>query len=151
MSPRDTHPLDELLRVGTMTLAELETLVCAFENTTLPLEIWRRHATHLAVSTYYLSTLPLAEATERIRAGIQRYNAAHGIAATPTSGCHETVTLAFVKMLSGRLRAAPPGEPFERTLESVLRALGDKRILLEHYTWARLSSLEARLGWVEPD
>ena len=72
-----------------MTLPELESLVRRFEDCTLPREAWT-HRAHLSVAVWYLFHFSRAEATERIRTGIQRYNASQG----NSTGYHETITLA---------------------------------------------------------
>ena len=130
---------------------EAANVVRAFEDRSLPLEVWRKHATHVLVSTWYLVHLPEAEAIERIRTGIQRYNAAHGIAATPTSGYHETVTVAFIRLIQRELARAPAEATFADRAAAVQARLTGTRVLLEHYTEATLMSLRARREWVEPD
>ena len=132
------------------TAGEILALVRRFEDCTLPREEWT-HAAHLTVALWHLLQYDWPEAVRRVRSGIQRYNAAHGILPTPTGGYHETLTLFWLR----RVRAFLEGERNEaRALVSLandLAATAHKSLPLEHYTRERLFSPEARAGWVEPD
>ncbi|MDZ4405370.1 hypothetical protein [Prosthecobacter sp.] len=64
-----------------------------FEDQSLPLECWN-HRAHLKIAYLQLTRFPFDEALCRMRAGIRAYNAARGIADTPTGGYHETMTQA---------------------------------------------------------
>ena len=127
-----------------MTDDELKSLVCRFEDRTLPREKWT-HAAHLSVAVWYLCLLSRAEATERIRAGIQRYNAILG----NSSGYHETITLAWIELLSSFLTSRS-GTPAELANEATAR-FGASDGLLRHFSKERLFSDLARRAWVEPD
>jgi hypothetical protein len=137
------HPPDETLTPGD--------LVAAFEATTLPFAIWQRHATHLRVSLWYLLHLPFEPASERIRLGIPRYNAAHGRLQTPTGGYHETLTRAFIHLIAARLTPEARQKPFDALCDELLADLGSSQAVLAYYSRERLNSWEARTGWVPPD
>ena len=132
------------------TTGEIFSLVRRFEDCTLPRSEWT-HAAHLTVALWNLLQFDWPEATERVRRGIRRYNAAHGILPTPTGGYHETLTLFWLRVV----RAYLEGERNEaRSLVSLaneLAATADSQLPLRHYTRERLFSPEARHGWVEPD
>lgn len=132
------------------TSEEMFELLRRFEDCTLPREEWT-HAAHLTVALWHLLQFDWPEAVARVRRGIKRYNAAHGIRATPTGGYHETLTLFWLRAV----RAFLEGERNEaRSLVSLaneLVATADSRLPLRHYTHARLFSAEARAAWVEPD
>lgn len=128
---------------------ELEDLVARFEAGSLPLAEWH-HAEHLAVATWYVRRLPFDAAVAALRAGIQRFNAGHGIVTTPELGYHETVTVYFARRIRAILEA-PGAPPAAEGLGAVLAELGDKMTILRHYTRERVMSAEARAGWVEPD
>jgi hypothetical protein len=125
-------------------------LVAAFENRTLPKPQWT-HGAHLTMGFWYAAHLPAEVALDRIRAGILRLNESHGVVTTPTSGYHETITRAYMRLIGAHLAAdADGGEWHERT-NRVLERLGVRDLLLTYYTRDRLMSPAARAGWVEPD
>src|SRR5919206_1370190 len=78
------------------TTEEILALVRRFEDCTLPREEWT-HAAHLTVALWHLLQFDWPEAVARVRRGIKRYNAAHGIVETPTGGYHETLTLFWLR------------------------------------------------------
>ena len=132
------------------TTEEILALVRRFEDCTLPREEWT-HAAHLTVALWHLLQFDWPEAVARVRRGIKRYNAAHGILTTPTGGYHETITVFWLR----RVRAFLEGGRNEgRSLVSLandLAATHDKGLPFSYYTRARLFSPEARAAWVEPD
>jgi hypothetical protein len=118
--------------------------LAAFESAAIPRPEWT-HEAHVRMAWLYLTRLALAEALHRVRDGIQKLNAANGVA----DGYHETITVAFVRVIAARLepgegyaafRARNP-ELFDRTLAALLR----------HYSKERLYSPEARRAFIEPD
>ena len=129
-----------------MTLEELETLIRRFEDCTLPREAWN-HRAHLAVATWYLFHLPREAATERIREGIQRFNASLG----NTKGYHETITLAWIALVARLLREAPPERSVVELANEVAARFGVPDYLLRHFIKERLFSDFARREWVDPD
>lgn len=132
------------------TTEEILGLVRRFEDCTLPREEWT-HAAHLTVALWHLLQFDWPEAVARVRAGIKRYNAVHGILSTPTGGYHETLTLFWLRAVRAYLEAERnEARPLVR-LANELAATHDKALPFTHYTRARLFSPEARAGWVEPD
>jgi hypothetical protein len=125
-------------------------LIRAFESGTLPRKDWT-HQAHLLVALWYLRTLPRAEATERIRNGILKLNAALGIITTRDYGYHETITRFYIHMV-GRFAEATKHESDWETLQAeLMRECGHKELPYQYYTKERLNSWEARSGWMEPD
>ena len=142
-----------LLVLDTMTFRttdEILSLVRGFEDCTLPREEWT-HAAHLTVALWHLLQYDWPEAVERVRRGIKRYNAAHGIATTPTGGYHETLTIFWLRHVRSFLEAGRNEARSLVALANELIATADKNLPLEHYTRERLFSPEARAAWVEPD
>ncbi|MFL6282899.1 MAG: hypothetical protein ACJ74Q_06990 [Pyrinomonadaceae bacterium] len=132
------------------TTGEILALVRRFDDCTLPREDWT-HAAHLTVALWHLLEYDWAEAVARVRAGIQRYNAAHGIRTTPTGGYHETLTLFWLRRVRAFLEE---GRNEGRSLVSLANDLADSAdgsLPLKYYTRERLFSTEARAAWVEPD
>lgn len=118
--------------------------LAAFEAAAIARPDWT-HETHVRMAWLYLTRLPPADATDRVRAGIRKLN---GVIGSP-GGYHETITVAAARVIADRLR---PGDDypafrgrnpdlFDRTLPFLLR----------HYSRDRLFSPEARAGFVGPD
>src|SRR5438105_6386156 len=132
------------------TTEEILSLVRDFEDCTLARERWT-HAAHLTVALWNLLQYDWPEASERVRLGIQRYNAAHGIVTTPTGGYHETLTLFWLRRVRSFLEDGRNEARSLVALANELVATADKNLPLKHYTRERLFSSEARNGWVDPD
>jgi hypothetical protein len=132
------------------TAEEILALVRRFEDRTLPRAEWT-HAAHLTVALWHLLQYDWPEAVARVRLGIQRYNAAHGIRSTPTGGYHETLTVFWLRAVRNFLEGGRNEARSLVSLANELAASADKSLPLEHYTRARLFSSEARANWVEPD
>ncbi|MDT5272568.1 MAG: hypothetical protein QOH49_4754 [Acidobacteriota bacterium] len=132
------------------TTEEILALVRRFEDCTLPREEWT-HAAHLTVALWHLLQFDWPEASARVRRGIKRYNAAHGIRTTPTGGYHETLTLFWLRTVRAFLEAERNEARALVRLANELITSADKSLPLAHYTRERLFSPEARANWVEPD
>lgn len=129
-----------------MTLAELKSLVRRFEDCSLPREAWT-HQAHLSVAVWYLFHFPRGDATERIRVGIQRFNASLG----NTKGYHETITLSWVAIVSSFLQPSSAGQPVEDLATAAAERFAVPDYLLRHFRKELLLSELARVEWVEPD
>jgi hypothetical protein len=125
---------------------EIHALVRAFEDCTLARAEWT-HRQHLIVALCYLRRHGREEATRRIRQGIQHFNRSHE---NPT-GYHETITLAWIAVIS-RFRAREDrDQPLSVLVEALLGECGEKDHLLRFYSLDLLMSEEARRTWVPPD
>ena len=129
----------------------LEELVAAFRARTLTHAEWT-HAAHLAVGAWFVHHEGAVGALARLREEIPRLNDRHGTANSATSGYHQTITAAFVRLLDEGLASFAPEVPLERRI-AALRAgpLGDSRVLLSFWSRDLLMSPRARAEWVEPD
>lgn len=125
----------------------------AFEATTLDREDWT-HDAHIRVAWLYLNQNSFPEALEKVRVGIQNLNRAY----TPIDRCaptkkgggyHDTITVAFVRVIAGRLA---PGEDYS-TFRDTNADLFDRSLsaVRRHYTKKLLFSAKARKAFVEPD
>ena len=133
-----------------MTDTELDDLVRRFTECSLPKAEWT-HAAHLAVGLWHVSRYGRDDALMRLRAGITQLNETHGTVNSSTGGYHETVTRAYVQLL-GAFAARHGGMTAAQRVTALLAdPLADKRALLGFYSAAALDSVQARLGWVEPD
>lgn len=129
---------------------ELRALVDAFESCTLTRAEWT-HAAHVSVAVWYVMWCGSDEATERMRSGIQRLNAALGVPTTPTGGYHETITRFYVWLVARELRAVRIDASLAEITNAVVAACDDRTIPLRYYSRERLMSWEARTRWLDPD
>jgi hypothetical protein len=128
---------------------EVEALSKGFEAQTLLGEHDWTHRDHLSTAAYYCLTNPAA-AIESMRTGIQALNKARGVETTPTGGYHDTLTVAWCRIIAGHLRSLGDLTPVEK-INSVITSIEDRKTTLRYYTRDRVMSLDARYGWVEPD
>ena len=82
------------------TEEEIDAFIAAFEGCTLPKERWT-HGAHLLTGACYVHALGQAGAIEKMRECVKRYNVSVGGKNTETSGYHETITVAWIKLLDG--------------------------------------------------
>jgi len=117
----------------------------AFENTTLPRPEWT-HEAHVRMAYLYLGKTKNFDTTlDEVRTRICAYNAAWGKAA----GYHETITVAFLRLIADRMTRDGTKRDWSAFREANSDLL-DTRILQAHYTEAVLFSPEARAGFVNP-
>jgi hypothetical protein len=131
------------------TDAEIEEFIAAFESGTLPKARWT-HGAHLLTGAWYVHLLGEAAATDRMRACVRRYNEAVGGQNTDTSGYHETITVAWIKLLARLLRESEPIGRAEFARLAVRRFEADRDIMRRYYDFDLVKSLEARKEWVPP-
>lgn len=105
------------------------------------------HRAHLRLACVHLSMHGPVRATGTFRDALRAFIAHHGI---DPAKFHETLTIAWLRLAwlhMQRLGRTDSAEDF------VARAtlLHDPKIMLGHYTEARLFSEQARRDWVAPD
>ncbi|MBD1880745.1 hypothetical protein [Coleofasciculus sp. FACHB-T130] len=132
------------------TVDEIENLIAAFKNCTLPRDEWNHHA-HLTVAVWYLTRYSKAEATNCIRDRIQHYNKVNGIQTTNDSGYHETITLFWIRLISRYLSIAGKDFSIVDIVNEFIKIYGNKSFPLQYYSRDRLMSWQARISWTEPD
>ena len=136
-----------------MSSAEVDAddLAARFTAATIPHPEWT-HRAHLVIGAWHVHRLGPEAALARLRAGIRRLNDAHGTPNSATSGYHETVTRAYVRLLAQFLAECPAASSLNERLASLLGGpLAEKDVLLRFYSRERLMSATARAEWVEPD
>ena len=124
-------------------------LLRRFEDCSLDSAVWT-HEAHLRVTYLYARDLPEAEALEAVRRGIQRFNASKGVEQTETGGYHETLTVAWFRIVRDAARgmaAAADSVAFVRARPELL----EKKVPLRYYRRETIMSWAARAGFVEPD
>lgn len=128
---------------------EITELVQAFENCTLARSGWT-HSAHLTVALWYLTQNPLT-AVDQIRSRIQRYNDAHGVESTPTSGYHETITRFWIYLLQIDLDCVVIHDSLLNLANQLMNRYSDPTLLFEYYSRDVIFSPEARTRWIEPN
>jgi hypothetical protein len=130
---------------------DIDDLALRFDACTLVKAEWT-HAAHLCVGLWHVRRYGAEEALARLRSGIRRLNESFGGVNDEANGYHETITAAYVRLLSQYLdRARPSGGLASSAAELLDSPLAHRDVLLVFYSHERLMSREARAGWVEPD
>lgn len=124
-------------------------LVAAFEEGTLPRAEWT-HEAHLAVAlSFWYAENDAEKALQRMRAAIQRYNAATGVIDGPMSGYHETLTIFWVRHVGAFANA--DGGSLEEVFPRLLQEWGDSKAPLRFYSKRTLMNPMSRARFVPPD
>ena len=135
----------------TLTEADIERIAAGVLDRTHPYAEWT-HAAHFAVALWLLRHPGPLQRHGGMEPIIRRYNEAVGVPNTETRGYHATITIASLRASACALDGAAPGAPLAPVLAALLTSpLGQSRWLLAHWSEARLMSVEARFGWLEPD
>ena len=129
---------------------EIYDLVKAFERRTLPRYRWT-HEAHLAVATFYCSTLPFGMARNVMRDGILWLNDLHGTPNNETSGYHETLTLFWLKRVWNFIDSRIGHAEMTSLVNDVIKTLGDPDLPLRFYSRDLLYSAKARREYYPPD
>lgn len=137
LEPAEAAPVGEL---------DDDALWAAFHARTLSHARWN-HAAHLRMAWLHLERYGIEEAHLRIRAGIIRLNASHGLVESPARGYHETLTRVWLLLVAEARRLARGGD--SRSFLAAHRLERDAP--LRFYSRERLFSLEARSTFVPPD
>ena len=120
-----------------------------FESCALPLEKWH-HREHVKVAYLYLLKYPLEDAAERMGRGIRAFNKRHNVPEGATSGYHETMTQAWLRLVACTLAVYGPKESADAFFDFHPQ-LSQKKALRFFYSPQRFLSPEAKTHFVEPD
>jgi hypothetical protein len=123
--------------------------LAAFESQAIPFADWS-HRAHIRMAFNYLSRHPLEDALARIRRGIQALNRAHGTLEAPTRGYHETLTIAWARVVAGAIAAHGPFRDSNDFCDRSPHLL-QRTLMSVFYSRERLFSPEAKRSFVEPD
>lgn len=124
----------------------------SFEDGSLPFDRWN-HRAHVKVAFLYLREHLFEQALEKMRAGIKAYNAVHQVPDGPTSGYHETTTVAFLHLIAAAMAAygetfpTPDADSFCDTHPQLM----SRHALRFFYSPARRGHPDAKTSFVEPD
>ena len=129
---------------STTELTDAE-FIRAFEACELSNESFH-HRDHIRLAWIYLQRYAELEAREHMAGAIRKFAAHHG----KSDKYHETVTVAWLRLVANGIARMPPGSSFEQ-LTIAAPELLDKRTIEKFYSRAALASESARAFWVEPD
>ncbi len=133
------------------TDAEIEHIGEGLLARTLPRAEWT-HEAHLAATTYLLLRRPDIDIDKELPGIISRYNESVGGVNSDTEGYHDTITRAVLAGVQLFLSEADPTEPLHDLVnELLLSPMGRRDWPLRFYSPARLLSVDARRGFIEPD
>ncbi len=130
--------------------SELDDFAHRFLECSISKEEWT-HEAHLAVGLLHVERYGSEEALQRLRVGIRRLNEHHGTPNSTSDGYHETVTSAYVQLLSSFSERNADKQLSDRLEHLLASMLSDRDFQLTFYSPSRLMSAKARMGWVEPD
>jgi len=120
-----------------------------FENCTFPLDQFV-HRAHLKVAYLYLTRHPLNAALEKVRSGIQAFNAANHIPDEPTRGYHETMTAAWVRIIHTTIQIYGKAGSADDFVDGQPQ-LWEKKNLRLFYSRELIMSPRAKREFVKPD
>jgi hypothetical protein len=128
---------------------DIERIARGLIDRTLPKAGWT-HAAHFAAAVWLLRHRGDA-AFHDMAPLIRAYNESTGVANTDTTGYHETITVASLRVARAWL-AARPGMTLPAALAELLASpYGRADWLLGYWSRDRLFSVIARRTWVDPD
>lgn len=117
---------------------------------TLPREEWT-HEAHLAACTWIVRDRADIAPEKDMPNIISAYNVSVGGVNDDTQGYHETITQVYIAGVRAHLAEASASSLMEAVNGLLLSPRGRRDLPLQHYSRERLLSVEARLGFVEPD
>ena len=116
----------------------------------LPKSEWT-HEAHLATCAWLLIERPEILPERDLPGLIRRYNISVGGVNDETQGYHETITQVFIRGVRCALARHRGGGLATRVNALLEGPEGRRDWPLDFFSRERLFSVEARLGWVEPD
>ena len=119
-------------------------------TSSLASEEWT-HEAHLAACLWIVRDRAEIDPESDMRDIISSYNVAVGGVNNETQGYHETITQVYIAGVRAHLREIGAASLCDAVNALLLSPRGRRELPLVHYSRERLFSVEARLGFVEPD
>jgi len=138
--------VDSTFSKGPLTDTEL---LAQFESCTLPAERWH-HAEHIRIAYLYLRQHEFPEALDRMRTSLKALNVAQAVPESLDRGYHETLTVAWLRLVHVILGEYGPGETADAFLEQHPE-LSQRKSLRLFYSRDRIMSSQAKAEFIEPD
>lgn len=123
-------------------------LAARFEAGTIDRADWK-HAEHLTVALFYISTNDLETATAKMRSGIYNLLRTFGVDLTREMPYHETLTVFWMRIVADFYASENTSALLDKANELVARY--DKDFPLKFYSRELLFSEEARARFVKGD
>lgn len=120
-----------------------------FEACEIPFAEWK-HRAHLKVAYLYLRRWPLDAAIAKMRLGLKALNAAHGTPEALDRGYHETMTVAWMRLIHCTLCEHGAFGGADQFVDDHPE-LQNRFALRFFYSRDRLLSWDAKKVFVEPD
>lgn len=120
-----------------------------FRSADIPREEWT-HEAHLRMAYLHLRRYDFRDAVRRIRRGIRRLNRANRVVDSEAGGYHETLTLAWARLVAAGIAGLRPDADFAAFIARNPGLLARDRVL-DHYSRERIDSARARREFVLPD
>jgi hypothetical protein len=136
-------------RAGVETPVDDLTLLELFESRTLPYAEWG-HRLHVRVAYLFLRRDPFDEALRRLRGCIQAYNRQHDVPESLTSGYHETLTVAWLRLIAARMDSRVSDLDSESFCGAHPELL-EKSLLRTYYSSEQMVSAGAKRSFIGPD
>jgi hypothetical protein len=121
----------------------------AFEACLIPAADWK-HRSHLKIAYLYLREHSFAEALNRIRAGIKRLNATTNTPDALDRGYHETMTVAWLRLVEFTLREYGPAATADEFIDAQEHLL-NRKALRFFYSRDHILTWKAKTEFVPPD
>jgi hypothetical protein len=110
------------------------------------------HEAHLAACLYLIGERADVQPERDLPDIIRRFNESVGGVNDETQGYHETITQLYIAGVRAFLARTDPALPLVEKVNRLLEAEEGRRDWpLRFYSPERLFSVQARLGWLEPD
>lgn len=126
---------------------EILDVVRRFESCELPPADFN-HREHMIVALCYLTREDDGAALARLRAGIGRYAAAHGVS---PSLYNETITVFWLRRVRAFIERARDRSGLAELTNRLAEECGGSRLVYDYYSKGLIDSEAARRGWVKPD
>lgn len=126
-----------------------ETFLSEFEACRWPLSEWH-HRDHVKLAYLSLCRYSFDEALARIRNGIKAHNAAHDVPDSATSGYHETMTHAWLRLVEFAIQEYGPSKSADEFYADHPE-LSQKKTLRLFYSRDVFMSPRAKTEFLEPD
>jgi hypothetical protein len=126
-----------------------EMFIAEFESQRWPLDKWH-HRDHIKLAYLYLCRYPLEDAGARLAWMIRAHNAAHQLPESLTSGYHDTMTQAWLRLIHFAMCEYGLAESADAFYEAHPELWGTKTLRL-FYSRERFLTPEAKARFVEPD
>jgi hypothetical protein len=123
-----------------------------FEDLSLPFDQWT-HRAHIKGAYLYLRENDYDRAVDKMRRGVQAYNAANNVPESDTTGYNETTTCAMTRLIATTMAAYEPimPSPNADAFCDAHPQLLTKHVLRLFYSPERRMQPKAKTEFIEPD